>query len=176
VLDLTNDVAVPAAVAVSWREPEGDQVLLGFSADLSMERAASKAVDELCQLLPWPGERIGDRDWAAWWKEARIGAELDWLAPSEKAAAINAPPIPAPSPGAAVVEIERKLAARGLEVLACDLTRPDAGLPVMRAIVPGLRHFHAQFGPGRLYDVPVHLGWLDAPRREEEMNRFLFPL
>ena len=85
------------------------------------------------------------------------------------------PQLPAKYPDA-VAELERRLAALGLETLACDLTRPDAGFPVMRAIVPGLRHFHAHLGPGRLYDVPVRLGWLDAPVREEDMNGFLFPL
>jgi len=37
-------------------------------------------------------------------------------------------------------------------------------------IVPGLRHFWARFAPGRLYDVPVQLGWLPQPLAEEELN------
>ena len=37
---------------------------------------------------------------------------------------------------------------------------PEIGLPVVKVIVPGLRHFWARFAPGRLYDVPVKLGWL----------------
>jgi ribosomal protein S12 methylthiotransferase accessory factor len=40
----------------------------------------------------------------------------------------------------------------------------------MKAIVPGLRHFWARFAPGRLYDVPVALGWLDAPTAEADLN------
>jgi oxazoline/thiazoline synthase len=62
------------------------------------------------------------------------------------------------------------LRAQGLEMLVLDQTRPDVGLPVVRVIVPGLRHFWARYAPGRLYDVPVKLGWLPAPRRENEMN------
>jgi bacteriocin biosynthesis cyclodehydratase domain-containing protein len=58
VLDLTTDTGIPAAVAVSCRVDTGDQILLGFGADLSVERAAEKAVEELCLLLPWPGNRI----------------------------------------------------------------------------------------------------------------------
>jgi ribosomal protein S12 methylthiotransferase accessory factor len=46
------------------------------------------------------------------------------------------------------------------EVLVIDQTRPDARLPVARVIVPGLRHFWARLAPGRLYDVPVSLGWI----------------
>ena len=59
---------------------------------------------------------------------------------------------------------------RGLEMLVLDQTRPDIGLPVVKVVVPGLRHFWARFGPGRLYDVPVAMGWLDAPLREDQLN------
>jgi ribosomal protein S12 methylthiotransferase accessory factor len=43
-------------------------------------------------------------------------------------------------------------------------------LPVFKVIVPGLRHFWARYAPGRLYDVPVQLGWLSEPLREEQLN------
>jgi ribosomal protein S12 methylthiotransferase accessory factor len=33
-----------------------------------------------------------------------------------------------------------------------------------------LRHFYRRFAPGRLYDVPVKLGWLDRPVRESDLN------
>jgi ribosomal protein S12 methylthiotransferase accessory factor len=54
-----------------------------------------------------------------------------------------------------------------------DQTRPDIEVPVVRVIVPGLRHFYRRFGPGRLYDVPVKLGWRDAPLPESELTPFL---
>jgi hypothetical protein len=37
-------------------------------------------------------------------------------------------------------------------------------------IVPGMRHFYIRFAPGRLYDIPVKLGWLERPRPEAELN------
>jgi ribosomal protein S12 methylthiotransferase accessory factor len=40
----------------------------------------------------------------------------------------------------------------------------------MRVIVPGMRHFYRRFAPGRLYDVPVKLGWLDRPVAEANLN------
>lgn len=58
----------------------------------------------------------------------------------------------------------------GLEMLVLDQTRPDIGLPVVKVLVPGLRHFWPRFAPGRLYDVPVQLGWLPRPLPEEELN------
>ena len=51
-----------------------------------------------------------------------------------------------------------------------DQTRPDIGMPVARTIVPGLRHFWARFAPGRLYDVPVKMGWREAPTAEKDLN------
>ena len=63
--------------------------------------------------------------------------------------------------------------ARGLDFLVLDQTRPDIGVPVVRVIVPGLRHFYRRFAPGRLYDVPVKLGWRDRPLRESELNPLL---
>jgi ribosomal protein S12 methylthiotransferase accessory factor len=59
---------------------------------------------------------------------------------------------------------------RGLEFMVHDLTRPDIGLPVAKVIVPGMRLHWRRLAPGRLYDVPVQLGWLPRPYREEEMN------
>jgi ribosomal protein S12 methylthiotransferase accessory factor len=57
-----------------------------------------------------------------------------------------------------------------MEMLVLDQTRPDIGLPVAKVIVPGLRHFWARFAPGRLYEVPVKLGWLREPLAEDELN------
>jgi len=70
----------------------------------------------------------------------------------------------------ACVEVARRA---GYDFLALDQTRPDVEVPVVRVIVPGLRHFYKRFGPGRLYDVPVKLGWLDKPLREDELTPFL---
>ena len=61
----------------------------------------------------------------------------------------------------------------GLDFLVLDQTRPDVEVPVVRVIVPGLRHFYRRFGSGRLYDVPVKLGWQDRPLPEGELTQFL---
>jgi ribosomal protein S12 methylthiotransferase accessory factor len=61
----------------------------------------------------------------------------------------------------------------GLDFLLLDQTRPDVEVPVVRVIVPGLRHFYRRFAPGRLYDVPVKLGLRDQPALESELTPFL---
>ena len=65
---------------------------------------------------------------------------------------------------------QRVFERQGLEWLMVDKTRPDLGLNVVQAIVPGLRHFWPRFAAGRLYDVPCTLGWRTAPLDESELN------
>jgi ribosomal protein S12 methylthiotransferase accessory factor len=67
----------------------------------------------------------------------------------------------------ACVDVARRA---GLDFLVLDQTRPDIEAPVVRVIVPGLRHFYRRFAPGRLYDVPVKLGWRSKPIAESELN------
>jgi ribosomal protein S12 methylthiotransferase accessory factor len=55
-------------------------------------------------------------------------------------------------------------------VYAHDLTRPDIGFAVAKVFAPGLRHFWRRTAPGRLYDTPVSLGWLDNPIDESGLN------
>jgi len=43
-------------------------------------------------------------------------------------------------------------------------------MPVVKVVVPGLRHFWPRYAPGRLYEVPVKMGWLEKPLREDELN------
>jgi ribosomal protein S12 methylthiotransferase accessory factor len=70
----------------------------------------------------------------------------------------------------ACVEIARRA---GLDFLVLDQTRADVEVPVVRVIVPGLRHFYRRFAPGRLYDVPVKLGLREHPTPEGDLTPFL---
>jgi ribosomal protein S12 methylthiotransferase accessory factor len=67
----------------------------------------------------------------------------------------------------ACVRIARQ---QGFDFLVLDQTRPDIGVPVVRVIVPGMRHFYRRFAPGRLYDVPIKLRLRDRPLLEDELN------
>jgi ribosomal protein S12 methylthiotransferase accessory factor len=62
------------------------------------------------------------------------------------------------------------VAELGMDFIVLDQTRPDIGLSVVKVLVPGMRHFWPRFAPGRLYNVPVELGWLDHPLTEAELN------
>jgi ribosomal protein S12 methylthiotransferase accessory factor len=43
-------------------------------------------------------------------------------------------------------------------------------MPVAKVVIPGLRHLHARFASGRLYDVPATMGWLPKPLSESQLN------
>ena len=58
----------------------------------------------------------------------------------------------------------------GVDFLVLDQTRPAIEAPLVRVIVPGLRHFYRGFAPDRVYNVPVNLRWCDRPLSEHELN------
>ena len=181
VLDVTGDLGIPVFVALSRRtDAEAEDIIYGAGAHTDPRIAALRAVCELNQCLTWVprpeggSSRYGVDDplclW--WWKNAKL-EDHPWLAPAPRAQPRGRADYPVPDTSDMREEVERCRAlaeARGMEFLVLDQTRPDIGMPVARVIVPGLRHFWERFAPGRLFDVPVELGWRDRPLAETELN------
>ncbi|MEV3859224.1 YcaO-like family protein [Streptomyces sp. NPDC050095] len=72
--------------------------------------------------------------------------------------------------------------AAGFEVIDVDLTSPEAaaaGLHVHRVIVPGTVQAapaaYPMWGPPRVREAPVRLGWRETPLVEGELNGFPMP-
>ena len=120
-----------------------------------------------------PGRPMIDDPMALnWWKTARI-ADCPWLAASPDAPlkrGAQYPQIETTDTRDDVEYCRSLVEARGMEFLVLDQTRPDIGMPVARVIVPGMRHFWARFAPGRLYDVPVDMGFRNQPLAEADLN------
>lgn len=166
VLDLTHDFAVPTFAAVSW-EPseEATYPLLGFGAHFDAEIAIARALTEMNQFLP--GLATG--------RERRVlSAPIHDLTYLRGDGARHREDYPHPAPGGDLRDdVERAVETarqRGLETLVLDQSRDDVGLSVVKVVVPGLRHYWPRWGPGRLYEVPVAMGWLSHPRSEDELN------
>ena len=107
-----------------------------------------------------------------WWKTARI-ADCSWLVPETDTPCKQVAQYPVIETTDSRDDVEHCRAlveARGMEFLVLDQTRPDIGMPVARVIVPGMRHFWARFAPGRLYDVPVAMGFRKHPLAEADLN------
>jgi ribosomal protein S12 methylthiotransferase accessory factor len=181
VLDVTTDLGIPtfAALACNAGSPR-TQVLLGFGAHLDAQVALRRAVTELAQSLPAVQggvslrQSLDDPRAAAldWWAMAMV-EDHPYLAPSPDARART----PADYPHKvgtdlldAINNCVETARSCGLETLVLDQTRPDVGLAVVKVFVPGLRHFWPRFAKGRLYDIPVKLGWRTHVLAESELN------
>jgi len=176
VLDVTSDLGIPVAVAVShWKEGEMERVEFGGGAHFDPRVATLRAITELNRSLTIDRMKRRTADQAGEEKSEALPLPLrknPYMVPHGKA------PIRR-SPFAKFASLDRrdqvlacvKLTKRfGLDFLVLDQTRPDIQAPVARVIVPGLRHFHPRFASGRLYDVPVKLGLRKRPLREAELN------
>jgi ribosomal protein S12 methylthiotransferase accessory factor len=164
-LDLTTDLGIPVVAAVS--RPSGGAApgfVCGFGAHFDPRSALRRALTEMAQLLPAPSAGSG-----------RTTPGRPHLLPD--------PTQSGRTPGCwgpirrrddlldDIEDIRALVTAHGMELLVLDQTRPDVGIPVVKVLVPGLRHFYARFAPGRLYDVPVHLGHQARPTAYEELNQ-----
>ena len=179
-LDVTADLGIPVFVAVSRRtDGDSEDIIYSAGAHTDAHIAALRAVCELNQCLTWlprpdgkSGSAIDDPMTLRWWKTATLAAH-PYLAPAPGAPLRGVSDYPSRPAADLRCEVERCRAlveAGGMEFLVLDQTRPDIGMPVVRVIVPGMRHFWERFAPGRLYDVPVAMGWRDRSLAEEALN------
>ena len=180
VLDATGDFGIPVFVAISRRNGgQAEDILYGAGAHTDPHVAALRAVCELNQCLQWiqgpggsgSGSAVADPVTQWWWRHGKL-ADHPYLAPLPGAVRGRSDySVPCTADTRDDVERCRALVEeRGMEFLVLDQTRPDIGMPVARVIVPGMRHFWERFAPGRLYDVPVSMGWRDGPLAEEQLN------
>jgi len=170
-LDLTSDFGIPVFAAVSRARDGSERVSFGFGASLDPRLALVHALAEMHQLARTMIE-AKDRRLREWWRSATV-ADHPFLAPDPAAIQrdVNLQPAAEIDTLAAIHECRSRLERQGLDTLVIDQTRPEIGLPTVRVVVPGLRHWRPpRYAPGRLYDVPVHLGWLARPLREDELN------
>lgn len=178
-LDVTTDLGIPAVIAVAhWLEDGRERVEVAAGAHFDPRIATLRAMTELNQFLAidqlrggpaaGPGDDYGN-DPLPLRKHAYLRPEgVATLGRSrfKKFASLDR--------REQVLACVKHVARSGYDFLVLDQTRPDIEVPVVRVIVPGLRHFYRRFGPGRLYDAPVALGWRKRPIREPDLNP-LFP-
>jgi ribosomal protein S12 methylthiotransferase accessory factor len=158
-----------------------EDIMFGFGAHLDPRIALRRALTELNQLIPslldvgpdgdYPYD---DPDALRWWRNATV-ANQPYLLPDPARSPLGPTGYnyaPCDDIRAEVELIRQRLESAGMELLVLDQTRPDIGLPVVKVIVPGMRHFWARLGPGRLFDVPVRLGRRTSPTPLEDLNPY----
>ncbi|MDQ6771769.1 MAG: TOMM precursor leader peptide-binding protein, partial [Candidatus Dormibacteraeota bacterium] len=178
VLDITGDLGIPAFTAISRRiDQQPEHMLFGFGAHFDARIALLRALTEMNQNLAFdidPGQATteDDREAEMWLRNATIANQAH-LAPDDAVRPRRRDDFAAQSSEDVREDVlccQALVEQLGLEMLVLDQTRPDVELPVAKVFVPGMRHLWARFAPGRLYDVPVKLGWLGAKRTEDQLN------
>ena len=174
VLDVTNDLGIATFVAIShWVKDGKENVEFGSGAHFDPRIALLRALTELNQFLSigLMGGGKGEKSTLDGTTPLRL-ENYPYLIPTDAA-----PVLPDLAAAFGRLDTRQQVAAcvesaarRGLDFLVLDQTRPDIEVPVVRVIVPGMRHFYRRFAPGRLYDVPVKLGWLERPVAEDALN------
>src|SRR5271154_1414761 len=174
VLDVTSDLGIPTFVAVThWMQNGRENIEFGSGAHFDARIALLRALTELNQFLSLGlmGGGTGEKSSLDGTAPLRL-QDHPYLTPSGN-------PMVKPEFGSKFGHLDTReqvtacvsLAKQaGLAFLLLAQTRPDIETPVVRVIVPGLRHFYRRFARGRLYDVPVELGLRDRPLKESELN------
>jgi ribosomal protein S12 methylthiotransferase accessory factor len=180
-LDITTDLNIPSFVAISRRRSGArEDIIYGFGAHFDPQIALTRALTEVNQVLSSFAMVEGDvppdfnEESHEWWYTATLNNQ-PYLAGDPTVPPLTLADYPVvkhtdlKDDVLYCIELARQ---NDLEVLVLDQTQPDVGLSVARVIVPGLRHFWRRLGPGRLFDVPVKMGWLTKPLTEEELNPY----
>jgi ribosomal protein S12 methylthiotransferase accessory factor len=181
-LDLTADLGIPTFAVISRRRDRApEDVIIGLAAHLDPTVALLRALEEANQYLPSVRDEAEDgstlyrllsEETVRWWKSATFDNQ-PYLVPDPQAPPRRLGDLPRLASDDVRTDVETCLRAAercGLEVLVLDQSRPDIGLPVVKVVIPGMRHFWRRLAPGRLYDVPVRLGWLSSPLSEDDLN------
>ena len=175
VLDITSDLGVPTFVAIlHWTQNSQENIEFGsgshFDPRIALLRVAHRAESI---SVHWSHGRGDGREI----QSRRIHAAaitrpslLDTRATTRQPSSASISDFGRLDTREQVLACVRLVEQAGLDFLVLDQTRLDIEVPVVRVIVPGLRHFYRRFAPGRLYDVPIKLGLLDRPVAESELN------
>jgi oxazoline/thiazoline synthase len=185
VLDLTTDLGIPVAIALSWQLETGKSIALGLGAHLDGAIAVNRALSELNQMLALETSLDALGEDKARKAKGDEAAMIDWIL--NKSLETEAYCVPSGTIGIdarAAPRVEdlrqavelgvRAVSDRGYDMIVLDHSRAGIDFAAARVVVPGLRHFWARFREGRLYTAPVEMGWLPQPLAQEQLNPIPF--
>jgi oxazoline/thiazoline synthase len=179
-LDITSDLGIPTFVAASQARTGKPRVLLGFGAHRDARGALLRAITEMNQMLGMipaleaqeddPTRAAGVHPEKAWWDQESM-ASHPYVLPHGNSIGPLAHVHDWGTDGKENVErVQALVEAQGMELHVLNMTHPDVRMPVVKVMVPGMRHFWPRFAPGRLYEVPVAMGWRSTPLTEGDLN------
>jgi oxazoline/thiazoline synthase len=165
VLDISHDLDIAVCVACV-HQAQANRFVIGLGCHLNAHLAVQRALTEVNQLFEPDNPRLAP------WDQSKL-PDVGFLFPSGSHESSNADSMPSRGGQDLLEDIQfcaDHLKEHDMQMLVVDKTRPDIGLAVVQVIVPGLRHIWPRMGVGRLYSVPVKLGWLNKPTNEAALN------
>jgi ribosomal protein S12 methylthiotransferase accessory factor len=186
VLDITMDLNIPTFVAISSMVGESQEsITLGFGTHFDPKVALMRALMEMNQFFflfshqaltdPQTPKQVAVKNWV----ETVTLNNSSYLVPNallEPKRCQDYDRFDTSDIKDDILMCQKIIEKKGLEMLVLDQTRSEVGLPVVKVFVPGLRHYWNRYAPGRLYDIPVELGFIKQKLKEEELNPILmFP-
>jgi bacteriocin biosynthesis cyclodehydratase domain-containing protein len=161
-LDITSDLGIPVCLAVASNR-DGSQVTFASGAAFHFDDAAARATKELTQILYWSRQNRPFPELFSWWRTAHRDHLPHFNPHASAVSATHAPTQCGES-------LPHHLHSLGYPSYWMALTRPHLQIPVARAFVPGLRPHWQRLAPGRLYEVPLNLGWVPGPLTITSIN------
>ncbi|MER8644442.1 YcaO-like family protein [Mesorhizobium sp. M1252] len=147
--NITSDIDIPVVAAAS-AEPDGKDVTLGFAAGTSLQSAATAALTEMLQMeislgaSPALGDKAGT--WSRWREKVSMETRPLDMAPVQHVA----PSLPHRAIESDLPDVLDALAHRGIDLWFAEMTRPEIGIPVFRALSTRLCHYKPRFARARL--------------------------
>ncbi len=180
-LDITNDLGIPCFAAISkLRNKASQKILIGLGCHFDPEIAIQRSITELLQMLGCASSlnrmnsnEIDKNDMTAHWLSTATIQKHEYLLPDKNKPKVDIKGIKNIASDDLLNDIYKcndLIRNIDSEILVSDVTRAETSMPVVKVVVPKLRHFYARYAEGRLYDIPVKLGFLKAPKNESNMN------
>ena len=164
-LYLRTDWRAHNIAAISWDRDSKSNVTIGFGSGFQLQATVDRAVGELAQTTVF---NYQNRDAL----NSVLELERDgWLQSSQNLSLDDmlVPDFEFLNSNAAFEHLLEDARRIGLDIYWSDL-KSEFPLKVVKVFIPGLNKHYPRFGNTRLFDLPVRLGYLDQPKREEEMN------
>lgn len=179
-IDITSDFKIPTFLAIS-ADQDGNHVHFGSSSHFDPIVAMTRAVHELNQMMVHTtldgsflrgNTHPTQKEFAKWLTEENL-KDHPHLNPHTKSDFIpeNYTKVDSCDFLGAINDFNSMFRAKGLCPYWLNLSQVNIRFFTVKVIVPGLRHFWNRLGAGRLYDIPVELGLIPVPLREEQMNK-----
>jgi ribosomal protein S12 methylthiotransferase accessory factor len=199
ILDITTDTIPAYMVLTESRTEAGPRGTVTTSADLDPEYAILHALHENMMQMQAVRPALTEKNYeevralypmfstilqrVIWWTTPESRKEISWLfgGPMKN---IPETRYPVRNYDELLLKLKIILKSRALDVYLVDITSELARkhhLHVVMSLIPDfiplyLNEYRKGLAPERIYSLPVKLGWLLEPKKEEELNLVPHPL